>query len=74
MLLFLRVATANEFKPVSFFFSFKFYFNSERSEADPGSRGGEAPEVRPVCKALGYWDDKIEEKFLRTTTDDGRSK
>ena len=32
-------------------------------------RRAEGPEVQPVCKALGYWDDKSEEKILRTTTD-----
>ena len=46
---------------------------SERSEAEGRASGekrrAEGPEVRPVCKALGYWDDKIEEKILRTTTD-----
>jgi hypothetical protein len=55
---------------------------SERSEAEGGARSkekqrAEGPEVRPLCKALGYWDDKSEEKLLRTTTDGltgGRSK
>jgi hypothetical protein len=46
-------------------------FYSERSEAElpfREKRRAEGPEVRPVCKALGYWDDKSEEKILRTTT------
>ena len=50
---------------------------SERSEAEGRARSGmkrraEGLEVRAVCKALGYWDDKSEEKILRTTTDDGQ--
>jgi hypothetical protein len=40
---------------------------SERSKA-------KGPELQPGCKALGYWDDKSEENFLRTTTDDDGQK
>ena len=46
---------------------------SERSETEGRAREqqrAESPELRPGCKALGYWDDKSEEKILRTTTDD----
>ena len=36
-------------------------------------RRAEGPELRPGCKALGYWDGKSEEKILRTTTDARRT-
>ena len=29
----------------------------------------EIPEIQPVCKALRYWDEKSEDKILRTMTD-----
>ena len=58
-----------------------FCIFSERREAEGRAREqrrAESPELRPGCKALGYWDGKSEEKILRTTTtttnDDGRSK
>ena len=58
-----------------FFYNYKLKFprNSERSEAEGRAREqrkAEGPELRPGCKALGYWDDKSEENILRTTTDD----
>ena len=39
-----------------------------KTEPVQGARKAEGPEVQPVCKALGYWDDKSEEKILRTMT------
>ena len=44
-----------------------------KTEPVQGARRAEGPEVQSVCKALGYWHDKSEEKILRTTTDDGRT-